>query len=68
MFGVVGETRAHDSFELIWFDSSKDIYPSPICHYAHVTSRCLICISNKLKYLKNKAKERKTAKDVTLSF
>ena len=27
MFGVVGETHAHDSFELIWFDNtnSKDI-------------------------------------------
>ena len=34
MFDVVGETHAHDSFELIWFDSSKDIYPSPITHYA----------------------------------
>ena len=25
MFGVIGETHAHDSFELIWFDNSKDI-------------------------------------------
>ena len=25
MFDVVGETRVHDSFELIWFDNSKDI-------------------------------------------
>ena len=25
MFGVVGETHAHDSFELILFDNSKDI-------------------------------------------
>ena len=25
MFGVVGETHAHDSFELIWFNNSKDI-------------------------------------------
>ena len=24
MFGVVGETHAQDSFELIWFDNSKD--------------------------------------------
>ena len=25
MFGVVGETHAHNAFELIWFDNSKDI-------------------------------------------
>ena len=25
MFGVVGETHAHDYFELIGFDNSKDI-------------------------------------------
>ena len=25
MFGVVEETHARDSFELIWFDNSKDI-------------------------------------------
>ena len=26
MYGVVvGETQVHDSFELIWFDNSKDI-------------------------------------------
>ena len=25
MFGVVEETHAHDSFELTWFDNSKDI-------------------------------------------
>ena len=25
MFGVVEETHAHDSFELIWFDYSEDI-------------------------------------------
>ena len=25
MFGVVEETHAHDSFELNWFDNSKDI-------------------------------------------
>ena len=68
MFGVVGETHAHDSFELIRFDNSKDIKLSPISHYARVTSICLICISNKLKYLKNEARKRKTATDVTLSF
>ena len=26
MFGVVGETHARDSFDLIWFDNSKDTY------------------------------------------
>ena len=25
MFGVMRETHAHDYFELIWFDNSKDI-------------------------------------------
>ena len=62
MFGVVEE------IELIWFDYSKDIQPPPISHYAHVTSRCLICTSNKLKYLENEARKRKTAKDVILTF
>ena len=31
IFGVVGETHAHDYFEVISFYNSKDIY-SPICH------------------------------------
>ena len=26
MFGIVGETRAHDSFELIWSDNIAKVY------------------------------------------
>ena len=46
MFGVVGETRAHD------FDMSFPL------NYVI----CLICISKKLKYLKNEARESKNRK------
>ena len=56
MFGVVGETRTHDYFEVISFYNSKDIYHSPICHSPYTTS-CVICISKKLEYLKNEARE-----------
>ena len=31
MFGVVGETHAHDSFVFIWCDNSINISHSPIC-------------------------------------
>ena len=30
MFGVVGETHAHDSFELTWCDNIIDMLPCPI--------------------------------------
>ena len=36
MFGVVGETHAHDYFEVISFYNSKDIQHSPICHLCNL--------------------------------
>ena len=32
MFGVLGETHAHDYFEVISFYNSEDKKHSPICH------------------------------------
>ena len=63
-FGVVGETRAHVIRALVFlFDEPKDITFSD-------KSLCIkyICISNKLKYLKSKAKKQKSSREVTLSF
>ena len=57
MFGVVGETHAHDYFEVISFYNSRDIN---ILRYVIASYRdciCVICISKKLKYLKNEARE-----------
>ena len=39
MSGVVGETHAHDYFEVISFYNIKDIEHSPICHSPYSTSR-----------------------------
>ena len=50
MFGVVGETHAHDYFEVISFYNSN---MSLLVYYVI----CVICISKKLKYLKNEARE-----------
>ena len=67
MFGVVGETHAHDYFEVISFYNSKDIYIT----FSDMSLRhgiCVICISKKLKYLKNEARESKTERYLTLLF
>ena len=61
MFGVMGETHAHDYFEVISFYNSKDIHitfsdMSLLVYYVI----CVICMSKKLKYLKNEARESKT--------
>ena len=64
MFGVAGETHIHDSFKVIVFDKRKDIKPSSIDKSLCTcdVETLIICISNKLKYLKNKAKKQKSAK------
>ena len=56
MFGVVGETHAHDYFEEISFYNSKDILFSDMSLLVYYVI-CVICISKKLKYLKNEARE-----------
>ena len=54
MFGVVGETQAHDYFEVISFYNSQDITFSDMSLLVYY----VICaISKKLKYLKNEARE-----------
>ena len=59
MFGVVGETHAHDYFEVISFYNSKDITFSDMPLLVYYVIR-VICISKKLEYLKNEAWESKT--------
>ena len=49
MFGAVRETHAHNYFEVVFSDMSL------IINYVI----CVICISKKLKYLKNEARESK---------
>ena len=55
-FGVVGETHAHDSFELIWFDNSKDrtFSDKSLCT---CDVKMFNCISNKLKLNISKTKQ-----------
>ena len=60
MFGVVGETHAHDYFEVIsFYNSIYSITFSDMSLLVYYVI-CVICISKKLKYLKNKARESKT--------
>ena len=60
MFGVVGETHAHDYFKVISFYNSKDIITfSDMSLLVYYVIICVICISKKLKYLKNEARESK---------
>ena len=69
MFGVVG-THTHDYFEVILFyNRIRYIYTSndtleKLLYYVI----CVICISKKLKYLKNEARESKTETQLTLLF
>ena len=60
MFGVVGETHARDYFEMISFYNSKDIATFSDMSLLVYYVICAICISKKLKYLKNEARESKT--------
>ena len=60
MFGVVGETHAHDYYEVRFCFIRAKIhnilrYVIPVYYVI-----CVICISKKLKYLKNEAREPKT--------
>ena len=57
MFAVVGETHAHDYFEVISFYNSKDIITFSDVSFPMYYVICVICISKKLKYLKNEARE-----------
>ena len=59
MFGVVGEAHAHDYFEVTSFYNIAKIYNILRYVIAHVL-RNVVCISKKLKYLKNEARESKT--------
>ena len=63
-FGVVGETHAHDSFELIWCDNGIDISPSPI----RTSCTCDVKMFNLHLKQTEISRKRKTAKDVILSF
>ena len=60
MFGVVGETHEHDYFEVISFYNSNITFSDMSFPINYVM--CVICISKKLKYLKNEARESKTEK------
>ena len=62
MFGVVGETHVHDYFEIISFYNSKRRTYITFSDMSLIRNYviCVICISKKLKYLKNEARESKT--------
>ena len=56
LFGVVRETHAHDYYE-VRFRFIRAKIPNIL---RYVICICVICISKKLKYLKNEAREPKT--------
>ena len=67
MFGVVGETHAHDYFEEISFYNSKDIIFSDMSLLVYYVI-CVICISKKLKYLKNEQRNQKLKDNLLCYF